>query len=552
MDRPVERAKVSLINFLLEVTPPLLGCSRQQLQMLLSKQSEEVIKPFLVEQQPGVLVIGKEASREALGDKAGDVTGEYRPDSTSFDAEDEDENYTLYVDLGFVRRAGGRSCSVAFLKRPGFSVTDEKAPETGTEEGGAAGRVHVVTKPIGPQLAIMRCGFGEDESLLDVTQMYMQRGFGPLLKTASGGEAAATAADGGGEAAATEDSASRASHGIQTVSKKLKELVLAVQQAQQNVDIPLIELPIDSAIKAAVEKAAAEKRKPVIEDMGEKLQDSTYLISLQSHVNRWIKDIQKVCRMQRDPSTGTAVEEVNFWLGFERALKHVEEQLKATEAEFTLTVLKHTRKVFATMSFEQDSGLKQATEVVQNTNILMRDFPLNDLCSASTVEQLTQAIRTIFAHLRKLKNATLYPLSRAYFLVEALSRDLSAQLLSITSRQNLLAMGYEEFEHTTAGCSELFRTWDEEVRHFKETVRELSKKRGLSERPPSKLVCEHVVLQERIVEVRQFRRQHQRLKEVLNRVLADGMGSDVAAQKDLTAAYQIVEALDMLDVSRTG
>lgn len=254
----------------------------------------------------------------------------------------------------------------------------------------------------------------------------------------------------------------------------------------------------------------------------------------------------------RDPSTGTAAEEVNFWLGFERALKHVEDQLKTTEAEFTLTVLKHTRKVFATMSFEQDSGLKQATEVVQNTNILMRDFPLNDLCSAQTVEQLTQAVRTIFSHLRKLKNATLYPLSRAYFLVEALSRDLSSQLLSITSRQNLLSMAYEEFEHTTAGCSELFRTWDEEVRHFKETVRELSKKRGLSERPPSKLNCEHVVLQERIVELRQFRRQHHRLKEVLNRVLADGSGSDVAAQKDITAAYQIIEALDVLDVSRTG
>ncbi|KAL8271990.1 hypothetical protein Esti_004114 [Eimeria stiedai] len=595
MDRTVERAKVSLINFLLEVTPPLLGCSRQQLQMLLSKQSETVLKPFLVEQLPGALVIGKESSREVVGEKASGDDARYRPDASSTDAEDEEENYSLYVDLGFVPRAGGRSSSVAFLKRPGFSLTDEKPAdsEAQDEEEGAARTAHAVTKPIGPQLALMRCGFEEEESLLDVTQMYMQRGFGPLLKTATQEEAVASATD-GGETTATEDAASRASHGIQTVSKKLRELVLAVQQAQQNVDIPLIELPIDSTIKAAVLKAAAEKRKPVVEDMGDKLHDSTYLIALQGHVNRWIKDIQKdvadslefgvvsstrlaesnvilflfddVSRFHRapgclagalllccrDPSTGTAAEEVNFWLGFERALKHVEDQLKTTEAEFTLTVLKHTRKVFATMSFEQDSGLKQATEVVQNTSILMRDFPLNDLCSASTVEQLTQAVRTIFIHLRKLKNATLYPLSRAYFLVEALSRDLSTQLLSITSRQNLLSMAYEEFEHTTAGCLELFRTWDEEVRHFKETIRELSKKRGLSERPPSKLVCEHVVLQERIIEVRQFRRQHHRLKEVLNRVLSDGSGGGVAAQKDITAAYQILEALDVLDVSRTG
>ncbi|KAL8439825.1 hypothetical protein Efla_004351 [Eimeria flavescens] len=553
MDRTVERAKVSLINFLLEVTPPLLGCSRQQLQKLLSKQSETVLKPFLVEQLPGALVIGKESSREAVSEKAGGSAEDYPSDAPTLEAEDEEENYTLYVDLGFVPRAGGSSSSVAFLKRPGFTLTDEKPEaEAQEEEGGATRAVTAITKPIGPQLALMRCGFEDEGSLLDVTQMYMQRGFAPLLKTATREESVATATDTGGETTASEDVTSRASHGMQTVSKKLRELVLAVQQAQQNVDIPLIELPIDSAIKAAVLKAAAEKRKPVVEDMGEKLQDSTYLIALQSHVNRWIKDIQKVCRMQRDPSTGTAAEEVNFWLGFERALKHVEDQLKTTEAEFTLTVLKHTRKVFATMSFEQDSGLKQATELVQNTSILMRDFPLNDLCSATTVEQLTQAVRTIFLHLRKLKNAPLYPLSRAYFLVEALSRDLSAQLLSITSRQNLLSMAYEEFEHTTAGCLELFRTWDEEVRHFKETVRELSKKRGLSERPPSKLVCEHVVLQERIIEVRQFRRQHHRLKEVLSRVLADSSGSGLAAQKDITAAYQIIEALDVLDVSRTG
>lgn len=299
MDRTVDRAKVSLINFLLEVTPPLIGCSRQQLQKLLSEQSETVLKPFLVEQLPGALVIGKENSRE-VGDKAGGDVGDDRPGTPNFEAEDEDENYNLYVDLGFVARPGGRSCSVAFLKRPGFSLADEKVAETDSqgEEAGAARTIHV-TKPIGPQLALMRCGFEEEESLLDVTQMYMQRGFGPLLKTASREEAAAVAAEGGAEGGASEDAAARASHGIQAVSKKLRELVLAVQQAQQNVDIPLIELPIDSAIKAAVMKAAAEKRKPAVEDMGEKVQDSTYLISLQSHVNRWIKDIQKVCRMQR-------------------------------------------------------------------------------------------------------------------------------------------------------------------------------------------------------------------------------------------------------------
>lgn len=259
-----------------------------------------------------------------------------------------------------------------------------------------------------------------------------------------------------------------------------------------------------------------------------------------------------VVRRCRDPTTITMSEEVSFWLGFERALQHLEDQLKTPEAELTLAVLKHTRKVFATMSFEQDSGLRQAMEVVQNTNVLMRDFPLNDLIGAISVEQLTLAVRTVFSHMKKLKNATLYPLSRAFLFVEAMSRDLTSQLLSVLSKQNLLRVAFDEFEHVTAGCSELFRTWDEEVRHFKEMARELAKKRGLSERPPSKLVCEHVILQERLLEVRQFRRQHHRLKEVLSRVFSDGGRGEIAASKDVEAAFQLVESVDALDLSRGG
>lgn len=101
-------------------------------------------------------------------------------------------------------------------------------------------------------------------------------------------------------------------------------------------------------------------------------------------------------------------------------------------------------------------------------------------------------------------------------------------------------------------CSELFRTWDEEARQFKEMVRDQAKKRGLSERPPAKLVCEHLMVQERIVELRQFRRQHHRLKEVLSRVLAEDAGGDLTAQKEVASAYELLQSVDVLDLTRAG
>jgi dynein heavy chain 1 len=59
--------------------------------------------------------------------------------------------------------------------------------------------------------------------------------------------------------------------------------------------------------------------------------DSTFLNKLQGDVNGWIKEIQKVTKMSRDPASGTAIQEINFWLSMERALEKIDEQLKSDQ-----------------------------------------------------------------------------------------------------------------------------------------------------------------------------------------------------------------------------
>ena len=58
----------------------------------------------------------------------------------------------------------------------------------------------------------------------------------------------------------------------------------------------------------------------------------------------------------------------------------------------------------------------------------MKDFPINDLISATELNKIRTAI--IFNHLRKIRN-TKYPIQRALRLVEAISRDVSSQLLKV-------------------------------------------------------------------------------------------------------------------------
>lgn len=36
-------------------------------------------------------------------------------------------------------------------------------------------------------------------------------------------------------------------------------------------------------------------------------------------------------KLSRDPASGTAIQEINFWLSMERALEKIDEQLKSDE-----------------------------------------------------------------------------------------------------------------------------------------------------------------------------------------------------------------------------
>lgn len=79
-----------------------------------------------------------------------------------------------------------------------------------------------------------------------------------------------------------------------TVEKKIAELEMGLLHLQQNIDIPEISLPINPVVSAVIKKCQEENRKPKVEDFGDRVEDAQFLNSLQSGVNRWIREIQKV------------------------------------------------------------------------------------------------------------------------------------------------------------------------------------------------------------------------------------------------------------------
>ncbi|KAG0078658.1 hypothetical protein BGZ90_004687, partial [Linnemannia elongata] len=358
--------------------------------------------------------------------------------------------------------------------------------------------------------------------------------------------------------------------GIPMAKKKIAELELSLLHLQQNVEIPEISLSIHPVVQRAIDECREEGRRVTVDALDSSyFLDSTFLNKLQGDVNGWIKEIQKVTKLSRDPASGTAIQEINFWLSMERALEKIDEQLKSDQIVLTLDILKHAKRFHATVSFIADTGLKEGTEKVHKYNQLMKDFPLNDLLSATDAIKVRDSLVLIFGHLNKKLKLSPYPIRRALPLVEAISRDLNEQLLRVLGSRRLMYMDYDDFEKATAGAVEVFKTWDDLIKEFTYVARDVIHKRS-EKFLPIKINPAHAKLQERVGFVRNFRKQHEQLHQTILKVMTKPSGlsasrtaleieesesvslSDVNAVEEVKLAYESVKNVDVLDVSHEG
>lgn len=226
----------------------------------------------------------------------------------------------------------------------------------------------------------------------------------------------------------------KAGGALNAIGQKLADLEVSLFNVKQNVQIEEVLLEFHPDIADAGRKAKQANRTLRPEDIGEKSKETEFLNAIQGGVNNWIKNIQKVTKLERIetmPQSGDTIGEVKFWLELEGELTHIDVQLHSPEAECTLNTLKQAKRFHATVAFDSDTiGLRKAIEKVQNYKPLMKEFPISDLLSANEIDKLADAIVKIFNHLKKNKNVN-YPIPRYLRLVEAVSRDMCIKLLNI-------------------------------------------------------------------------------------------------------------------------
>jgi len=358
--------------------------------------------------------------------------------------------------------------------------------------------------------------------------------------------------------------------GISAAKKKMNELDLTLGNLGSNVEIPELLLPLHPVIQNGIDTAQERNLKPSTELLPAAiLTDSSFLNGLQSTVNGWIKSIRKITHTERDPRAGTATQEINFWLSMESRLDDIENQLSSPGVRLTLDVLKHAKRFQATVSFSADTGLKETSDLVAKYNQLMRDFPIEELLSATSLPRVQEAIQQIFTHMNKKLRICPYPVARALPLVEAISGDLDDELHALIDGKDLMRMDFQEFQTHMDDADTIWRTWEENIKDFTNVAREVTRRRN-EKFIPIKITARHRQTEERLRYVTTFRKNHEQLQRTIVNVLgsqtsiasADDSGAneaviveemgDVDAVKEVEKAFDVLKDVDVLDVTPEG
>lgn len=185
----------------------------------------------------------------------------------------------------------------------------------------------------------------------------------------------------------------------------------------------------------------------------------------------------------------------------------------------------------------------------------MKDFPLNELLSATDLEKINVALTINFTHLNRKLRQSPYPIRRALPLVEAISRDFNDVLLQILNSHRLQHIPYDSFERIVVQTTQIFRTWEEMMKEFTGVARDVTRKR-LEKFIPIKVALAHAKLQERVNYLREWRKQHEQLAIMTSptKGLSSGLGGDMEVggmnmEEEVTEAYEVVKRIDVLDVT---
>ncbi len=217
---------------------------------------------------------------------------------------------------------------------------------------------------MGSQLQIINFpSIGEGNGVFEILKVYIQCAFTPVT--------VATQLSGADKGAASGSLS-------EILTRRLKELELALSQCQKQLEIPSVHLQPHSVVVQALNNA--DEGVPLdIESLGLSNLPDAMLNEIQAGVNEWVRDIRRLTQLTSLPFSGTTLEEVTFWHGLSEALHATAEELESPGVVATVMLLKQAKRYLATVALDTNTGLKDALDETSDVNTFLKGFPIDAL-----------------------------------------------------------------------------------------------------------------------------------------------------------------------------
>lgn len=425
--------------------------------------------------------------------------------------------------------------SVAFIKnRPG--MIHSRFPLTT--------QLQMITLPFST-------GGSDGKATLSILQQYLRNTFVPMIRLKNS------------RGAGTEDPLETENQA--NVQRKMREVELALEQCFLGTSIPVARLPVpieimekskattSAVLKGYIEKFNSSQVGQILKDINLTLgetadQQEAFANEVNAATKQWPSEIKRQAALIKSSFPGSAEKEVNFWRELDKKMAETKAELESSPCLLTKLVLKHKNRVAEQLIKEAEAELDKSIEVAQVSVTFLRDFPVEDVLAASSLQpQLARAVSQALQHFSKIRHVN-YDLSRALSLLEMLGGLVGNKLLGMLRDKGIMNCPMIEFRKTMDEANAVFISWDSHYANQRQVLVEVGKRRH------EKLkiaVLEHKELRHRLKLISDFREQHDKLVNILAVVLSDEE-NDIATE--LSEAYKIFlkSNSDVLDISVDG
>ena len=92
------------------------------------------------------------------------------------------------------------------------------------------------------------------------------------------------------------------------------------------------------------------------------------------------------------------------------------------------------------------------------------------LLDATTIDLVAQAIKKVFAAIKKCSSSSTYPVLRTLDLAACTARDFDEQLKKIINQQPLLKIEYQQYRNLQKEFESLQKAWEEAIDDFSKGI----------------------------------------------------------------------------------